>query len=261
MKRWSVVALLVAAFASPASYAQLKNCTNLGANGTDYKIVVDDFAFVSANPEQNAALTALRDRLQFNVNVQLDMLKSAARESGNLTVLMRPVTCVGRRPSLDGSEFTAALAERLSDAKVVVEMWGTLDMQAGTRAMIGYAIPPVQHYFTQSEAPPIHLLSYPKTGIGAAEALENLPELPAFALVGLGTKAARNGSYDLAVWAFTRAEAAITQAQPTVANPNLEALLAYVQRAACVTRASAKSDPGYRGALKLVPAQSCGATP
>src|SRR5262245_52366309 len=248
MKRWPALALLAGTLARPAGHAQRSNRADLSAISGQYKIVLDDFAFVSANAEQNAALTALRDRLQFNVNVQLDALKSAAREFGNLQVPMRPVTCAGRRPSPEGSEFTAALAERLSDARVVVEVWGTLDMHSGTRARIGYVIPPVQRYFAPDEAPAIHLLAYPKTGAGPVEELENLPELPAFALVGLGTKAARAKNYDVAVWAFTRAEAAIVQAQPAVSNPNLDALLAYVQRSACQARAGAKSDPGYKGA-------------
>jgi hypothetical protein len=119
-------------------------------------------------------------------------------------------------------------------------------------------MPPVQHYFDQADAPPLHLLSYPKTGAaGSIAELENLPELPAFALVGLATKAAKANRYDLAVWAFTRAEAGIADAKLAGPNPRLDALLGYVKRAACETRSSARKDPGYRGPLTLVPAQAC----
>lgn len=258
-------ALLCFALAAPA-YAQLKNCASLNSNPSDYKIVLDDFSFASGAAQQNADLAALRDRLQFNLNVQLDALKASARQlDRTLQVPMRPVVCAGRQPSLDGSEFTDALAERLSDGRVVVEMWGTLDLRAANggvpmpRAMIGYAIPPVQHYFSESEAPAIHLLAYPKQGGGqTVEELENLPELPAFALVGLGTKALRANRYDLAVWAFTRAEAGIRDALLAGSNSNLDALRGYVQRAACTARQQAHADAAYAGALKLVPAQPCG---
>jgi hypothetical protein len=266
---WLAGVIAASTLSSPSAYAQLKNCASLNSNPGDYKVVLDDFAFASDAAKSNADLAALRDRLQFNFNGQLDLLKASARKlDRNLQVPMRLVFCAGRRPSLEGSEFTEALAERLSDERVVVEMWGTLDVRSNAggavapRAMIGYAIPPVQHYHTDDEAPPIHVLAYPKSGAPqSAEELENLPELSAFALVGLGTKAARANRYDLAVWAFTGAEAGIRDAQLAGSNQGLDALLAYVKRAACLTRASARSDQRYSGPLTLVPAQTCGDAP
>jgi hypothetical protein len=38
---------------------------------------------------------------------------------------------------------------------------------------------------------------------------------------------------------------------------DLDSLSAYVKYAACQTRAKAKADPNYVGALKLVPPQAC----
>ena len=262
-------AIVACMLCAPNAHAQLKNCASLNANPGDYKVVLDDFAFASDAAKSNADLAALRDRLKFNFNGQLDLLKASARKlDRNLQVPMRLVFCAGRQPSLDGSEFTEALAERLSDERVVVEMWGTLDMRSSAggalapRAMIGYAIPPVQHYHSDAEAPPIHVLAYPKIGgAQSAEELENLPELSAFALVGLGTKAARANRYDLAVWAFTGAEAGIRDAQLAGSNQGLDALLAYVKRAACLTRASARGDQRYAGPLTLLPAQTCGESP
>jgi hypothetical protein len=227
--------------------------------------VLDDFAFASAAAQANAGLAALRDTLQFNFAGQLDVLRAAARQlDRNMQVPMRLVFCAGRQPSLDGSDFTAARAEQLSDERVVVEMWGKLDLSAvagGTpapTARIGYVIPPVQHYVDEADAPPVHVLAYPKTGAaGSIAELENLPELQAFALVGLGTKASRANRYDLAVWAFNRAEAGIADAKLAGVNPRLDALLTYVKRAACETRTSARKDPDYKGPLTLVPAQAC----
>lgn len=249
-----------------AAHADLKNCDNLSANPGDYKVVLDDFSFATPAAQANAQLAALRETLQFNFTGQLDVLRASARQlDRNLQVPMRLVFCAGRQPSLDGSDFTAARAEQLSDERVVVEMWGKLDLSAAAggapapSARIGYVIPPVQHYVDEADAPPVHVMAYPKTGaVGSIAELENLPELPAFALIGLGTKAAKANRYDLAVWAFTRAEAGIADAKLAGANPRLDALLAYVKRAACETRTSARNDPNYRGPLTLVPAQACG---
>lgn len=268
VSRWPQLAgILVLLLASATSaHAQLKNCANLNANPGDYKVVLDDFSFASAAAKENVELAALRDRLQFNFNGQLEALKASARQlDRTMQVPMRLVFCAGRQPSFDGSDFTAALAERLSEERVVVEMWGRLDLSAvaggalAPSARIGYVIPPVQHYIDENDAPPMHVLAYPKTGTaGSIEELENLPELPAFALVGLGTKAAKANRYDLAVWAFTRAEAGIIDAKLAGANPRLDTLLTYVKRAACQTRASAGKDLNYKGPLTLVPAQPCG---
>jgi len=251
----------------PMAHAALINCANLNLNPGDYKVVLDDFAFASLPAKNNADLAALKDRLQFSFNGQLEALKASAKKlNQNLQVPLRIVTCVGRQPSPSGDEFTDELAEHLSDERVVVEMWGTLDIKVvGTttspRAMIGYAMPPVQHYGA-GETPAIHVLVYPKSGNAqSADELENLPELSAFALVGLGTKAARASHYDLAVWAFSRAEAGILDAKLGGSTAELDSLLAYVKHIACTTRARARTDQNYAGSLKLLPPQACEGAP
>lgn len=254
-------ALLVLCIASPLAQAELRHCDSLSANPGAYKVVLDEFAFASQAAKENATLARLHETLQFNFQVQVEALNQSAQElNDRLKVPMRVVFCKERQPQFDGSDFTSQLAERLSDSRVVVEMWGRLDLNATPggaptpRARIAYVMPPVQHYLDDDEAPPLHVLVYPKVGSPrSVEELENLPELPAFALVGLGTKAARAKQYDLAVFAFTRAEAGILDAKLAGPNAGLDALLAYVKRAACETRASAHGDRSYSGSLKLVP--------
>jgi hypothetical protein len=262
------VAFAWALLALPA-HAELKNCSKLIDSPGDYKVVLDDLAFASTAAQNNPDLAALRGRVQFNFTGQLERIRASARElNSSLEVPMQLIVCEGRKPSLNGSEFTPQLAEALSNERVVVEMWGILDLRttaaggAAPRVMIGYVIPPVQHYVTATEAPPIHVLQYPKTGAAQSpDELENLPELYAFALVGLGTKAAKANRYDLAVWAFNRAEAGILDARVAGPSDSLGTLLAYVKRAACLTRASAQKDHNYSGPLTLVPVKSCGAAP
>jgi hypothetical protein len=247
----------------PAAQAELRQCDSLSSNPGAYKVVLDEFAFGSDAAKANESLARLHETLQFNFEVQVDALNQAAQEiNKKLKVPMRVVFCKQRQPSFDGSDFTAQLAERLSDERVVVEMWGRLDLTttdgtAAPRARIAYMMPPVHHYLDEDDAPPMHVLAYPKVGSArSVEELENLPELSAFALIGLGTKAAQAKQYDLAAFAFNRAVAGIADAKLGGSNARLDALLAYVKRATCETRASAKNDASYTGPLKLAPA--CG---
>ena len=274
MKRKPVAAGMVLAIAAIAcslgpapAHAQLKNCALLSTSPSDYKIVLDDLSFGSEAAKNDAFLSGLQARLRFALTSQLNEIRASAKVlQSNLQVPMKLVTCDGRRPSLEGSEFTNALAANLSNERVVVEMWGTLELRKNAsgvttpHALIGYTIPPVQHYVRENVPIHLHLIQYPKTGAARSpEELENVAELYPFALVGLGTKAAKASLYDLAVWAFTRAEGGIQEAK-LAGGPNdaLDALLAYVKRASCMTRASALKDANYKGPLTLVPAQPCG---
>jgi hypothetical protein len=256
---------LAALLAAPAVDAQLRNCPKLTSDTNAYKVVLDDFAFASAAAGDDADLVALKNDLQFNFGAQLRTITSAAQKlNRDLAVPLVVVECPGRQPSLDGQEFTPELAETLSDSRVVVEMWGRFDLRSDAggartrRATVGYVIPPVQHYAGSDAAQPIHIVDYPKGGgpIATAE-LTNLPEMPAFALVGLGTKAARARRYDLAAWAFNRAEGGLLEAQGAAVNPDLDSLLGYVRREACQVRADARRDGAYTGPLKLGPDRPC----
>jgi hypothetical protein len=255
--------MLAALVLTAPTYAALINCAGLSANPGDYKVVLDDFGFTSSAAQSNADLAALKGRLQFNFNGQLEELRiAAARLKNSLQIPMRLVFCVGRQPSLSGDEFTNELAARLNDERVIVEIWGTFDLEgsapARPRAMVGYIMPPVQKYVQSSEVRPIAIIAYPKgAGAQAHEELENPSELSAFTLVGLATKAAQANQYDLAVWAFTRAEAGIADAKLGGASADLDALLAYVKSGACRIRNKAHADPAYMGALTLVAVAKC----
>jgi hypothetical protein len=106
-------------------------------------------------------------------------------------------------------------------------------------------------------------VNYPKPGAtGAIEELESLPEITAFALVGLGADAAHANRYDLAAWAFNEASTAIGNVKKAGTNADVEALLAYVTLRACETRNRARKDSNYHGAIKINRAlENCGAAP
>jgi hypothetical protein len=256
----------LAAFAgcAPAVHADLQNCANISANPTDFKVVLDDLALATA-ATPNADISDLNVRLRFNFMGEIDALKrSAVAINRDLKVPLRLVFCQGRQPSLTGDEFSDELARRLAGDKVVLEMWGQVGVSAvangapSALATIGYTLPPVQTFVDRAAAPPLLFMRYPKTGANIAiQDLESLPELKIVVLVGLGTQAVRGNRYDLAVWAFERADALFRAAKLASVNTELDQLSAYARLKACETRNAARQDPGYMGSLKVSALENC----
>jgi hypothetical protein len=178
------------------------------------------------------------------------------------------ITCAGRKPSVNGSEFTDRRVETLSDQRVVLELWGTLIENAGPaggsapHAIIGYIVPPLKHFHPNGSLASIHLVRYPKSAAtDPAQELQKLSEASAFALLGLALKAQRSRKYDLAVWALTRSEGQIHDAEVAEGLPFAARMREYLQRSACETGEAARADSSYQGALRLLPAENCGAAP
>ncbi len=249
-------------FVAATARAQLADCQALGAPGAQYKVAIDDLSIASATVPVDPELAQLRERLQFSLHGRIEALQAAASaKSPTLSVPLSVVDCKVRRPSVTGAEFTPQLAETLSNSRVVLEFWGTVEPRTGAAqsltARLGYVIPPVMFY--DSAAPSLHLIQYPKVAAGGAtvEGLEDLPELSAFALVGLATKADRAKNYDLAAWAFTNAEAAIGDAQRAGRTTSVENLARYVERQSCLMRNRARTDQEYSGGLKATLREEC----
>jgi hypothetical protein len=264
--RAAIAGLLV--LAPALSQAQLAECQMLGSGSRDYKVVVDELSLAAGATTGSTAMLNLKELLAFNLTTQLEEFRSDVATLGvNPAVELGLVSCPGRRPSLNGTEFTPQRVETLSDQRVVVELWGTLlasgdAATAGPHAMIGYVIPPLLHYRPAPSVPGRYLIQYPKVvGGEAADVLRKLPEASAFALVGLATKARKARNYDLAAWAFTRSEGRLRDAQQSGGAAELGSLLAYVRRAGCETRQSARTDALYRGPITLTPQENCGVSP
>ena len=264
MKKISTSGVLL--LASVVCQAQLADCQSLGAGSQAYKVVMDDLSFTTTAAAAGAGSANLRALLTFNLTTQLaEFQRDVAGLGLSPAVDLGLITCTGRKPSLNGVEFTAQRVEILSDQRVVVELWGTLldqgvDAAAGPHAMIGYVIPPVVHYGSPAGVPARFLFQYPKAG-GSSDVLHKLPEASAFALVGLAVKAQKARKYDLAVWAFGRSEGSIQDAQRSGETPELKSLLAYVKAAACQTRKSALADTQYGGPIKVSGAGNCVVSP
>jgi hypothetical protein len=261
--------IVFAVWGSPVC-ADLGNCADLAGFPERYKLALDDIVYAPQSAIPPPEQSALMNRLTFSLHGTLEDLNQAAARLESLSIPLQVVTCSGRRPSMTGQEFTAAEAEQLNDNRVVVEMWGIVEKRtgggapAGTQATLLYTIPPVQRYFPDGPPASLVKLVYPKphSGLTTEQALDRLSEVPAFVLIGLGTKAARAHQYDAAVWAFTQSQTYIREAQVGAKSAELDQLLAYVRLEACRTRLQAKADTqNYKGALRAVPAGDCTPAP
>ena len=88
--------------------AALKNCPDLSSFPGEYKVVLDDF-MIGAAAADAAMMSALKQRLQFDLNTQIARLQtSAANVPANQNARLRLVFCADRSPSFNGSEFTPA---------------------------------------------------------------------------------------------------------------------------------------------------------
>jgi hypothetical protein len=265
LKRLIACSIVIGA-AAPTAHAQLADCPAISGSSQAYKVVLDELHFATPAASNSATLKGLRELLAFNLALQLAEFQSdlASRPTQH-AVALSLINCAGRRPSVDGSEFSAQRAETLSDQRVVLELWGTLleDPGAGAvnrpHAVMGYVIPPLLH--TPPAAAPAgkQLVVYPGANVtDVTGALHKLPEASALALLGLALKAQKSLKYDLAVWAFGRSETQIRDAQVASGLPNADVLIAFVRRSACQTRQEARNSDTYEGPLKLLPAEACG---
>ena len=246
--------------------ADLRECAELGAGSTHYRVVIDELA-LPADSSAATALAELKRRIAITVSLQLkEFQDEVASKKVKPAIDMGVVTCVDRKPSPTGAEFTAARVETLSDQRVVLELWGNLfapgENQAVPRAQLGYVIPPVKHYLPGPTVQGLFLIEYPKEGAPQPDALKKLPEASAFALLGLAIKARKAKNFDLAVWAFNRSSGNIKIAQKSGGTgSDLQPLLVYIEVAMCQTREAARADPQYDGALDSTPNEICGGTP
>jgi hypothetical protein len=262
-KRWLGRALALGCLAwaaAPAARAQLVDCPEIRGNAAAWKVIFDEPAFTSPDLAADDELQKVRNRLYFTVDNQLQALSLEMQSAAQPPVVLLPVSCRGRRPR-DASDFTSSRSQDLTANRVVLEVWALLD---GTRqgdriadreAQIGYVMPPLRYYEPGSVAlPGFYRLRYPRAGAGLAGILEGLPEIPAYATLGLGLRAAKAREYDLAVQFLKRAEALLGRSAglgTDLTAIQQRALLDYAKRKSCETVTAALADPDYKGGLKL----------
>src|SRR4051812_30999393 len=175
LKAKAIVSLLL--LVPALGHAQLSDCDMLGSGSQAYKVVVDELSLATGVTAGSEAIRNLKELLTFNLTTQLEEFRRDVETlKVNPAVELGLIDCPGRRPSLNGTEFTPQRVETLSDQRVVVELWGTLlagsdATAAGPHAMIGYVIPPLLHYRAATAIPGQFLIQYPKAGGDAGEVL------------------------------------------------------------------------------------------
>lgn len=130
--------------------------------------------------------------------------KRDAQMAGIVSVPFRVAHCKGRKPKLDGSEFTKDLVKSLLSNQVVIEVWGRLGTrQVGNRkeptAKMYYLILPVRKASNDrsTQAPSLHRFDYPDRDIKSDEhvgLISNL-DLYAFIVAAIGLRAFENEEF------------------------------------------------------------------
>lgn len=253
-----LLVLLGLAFVAPAG-AQLVDCPGIRNNPSTFKIIFDDPSFARPGLEADSDLQTLKARLLFTVDGQLQSLAAELREAAQPAAQLVRVPCPGRHPRGE-SDFDLDRSQDLTASKVVLEVWATLDGRAqgnnlqDREARIGYALPPLRFYERGAPGlPGFYQLRYPRPGADLSGILTGLPEISAYATLGLGLKAAKAQDYDLAVQYLKKAEALLAAAgsSPDPDAANRRALVDYAKRKSCETVRAALADPGYAGGLKI----------
>jgi len=256
----STAACCLALAFTPPARAQIVDCPEIRGNSSLFKVVLDETAYARTGLDSDGDLQNIKAQLLFTVDGQLQELGMEMRQATQPPVQLLSVFCPGRHPR-GASDFDHDRSQSLTANKVVLEVWATLDAtrqgdKVGDRqARIGYAIPPLRFYESGAvDLPGLYLLRYPRSGADLVGILGGLPELSAYATLGLGLRAARAQDYDVAVQYLKKAEALLSRiagAGTDLNAVNHRALVEYAKKRTCETVKAALADPGYRGGLTL----------
>jgi hypothetical protein len=244
-----------------AAAAALVECPRISATPGS-KVVVDE---VRPSDGGAAALSALEERrLQNAIHQQIGQL-NAERPAE-----VQAVVCRQRWPE-GPDEFSPALSRNLLAHDVLIELWGESEQDL---ALIQYAVLPVR-LRAGSNLPGIYSSAYRFDGSGGIDTLfRDARELQAFTALALGFRAleqaqaastvsdadkvARSARFNDARSYFCEAERFLIEAEARADefgpdSQQWKALIALAAEGATETARTARADPAYVGALKLLP--------
>ena len=243
--------------------AALVECPAI-SDRTGVKVVVGDVRPIESSAT-GTALSPFEERRVLNaIHQQIGQL-SAERPTD-----VSAIICPHRWPERP-EEFTAALSRNLLDHDVLIELWGESDQSL---ALIQYAVLPVR-VRAGTNLPGIYASAYSFGAGGGVETLfRDARELQAFTALALGFRAfeqaraastvgdadkvARSARFNDARSYFCEAERLLSEAAARADEfgpdpQQWKALIALASDAASETARTARADPAYIGALKLLP--------
>jgi hypothetical protein len=176
--------------------AQLVPCRGLHS-GQDYKILLDDFVFVSQDLGSDQDMRTLLYRVR---DVLESRFQAASYIEGGSGLVVIP--CQGRKPSTD-SEFEPGMIQVLDSDGAVIEVWGLLDgtKRAGgftdEKASVHFVLVPLQRDQAASGISGMHHANY-SGATGYQKLFEQAKEIDAFVAFGVGIKSYKSAKYNQA---------------------------------------------------------------
>ncbi len=234
--------------------AQLSECQGIQREG--YKVLLDGLSYSQDIFRTDKDLRMFMDRLSWKLQTKIESLLTEGR-----AIRVMIITCPERRP-VDGSEFSKNIVDGLNSRDVVLEVWGTLDAIKerdkirNKEARIRYIVIPLKHY--KGSMGGIYLVSYFKESFGSEadfiDMLDQAAEFDALLFLGIGVKSLRARNYDLSLQCLRTAKLKledIARKKPGFAT-NQRELSDYIDNAVRDCIQTAKDDPEYRGAIRLI---------
>jgi hypothetical protein len=208
-------------------------------------------------------------RLHFHLDQQRD-----GRWINSPSTDVRFVLCLNRAPVADGQDFDAKLVESLFTHRVLLEIWGQLEVEqaagghAVPTAQINYLLVPLR-YAGNTDSPGtagLQRLRYPDEGAPASgdflQLIARPLDIDAFVAAALGVRLLRENSLGLAHRNLCRSNALLQQIEKRPLGrqqrKDLADLRAFVLKSASSAISRARGTPEGAGALSLQdPASPC----
>ena len=223
-----------------------------------FTVFLSEPAFSATAFPTKEAMRAFMARLHFHLDQQRD-----GRWVNSPSTDVRFVLCRNRAPEADGQDFDERLVESLFTHRVLLEIWGQLEMDpqeggpAQPAAQINYLLVPLRYEEFSEETNSLGLqrLRYPDQGEKASADFVQLIARPldidAFVAAALGVRLFREKSWDLAHRNLCRANVLLQQMEKRPLGKHqkkaIADLRAYVLKSASVVIAQAKSPPARFG--------------
>lgn len=235
-------------FVATDALAQIGDCPSIGRS-THYKVVLGDVGVPSAS----ADATALRERLIAKLRTTEETLRLEGEQRQ-----LETAVCPGHKPR-DRTEFDRRTVDDLNGLNVVLEIWGNVTpastASARDSARINFAMISLMRFEpTQASVLEVSFPRPPGSGNALSELmLSDALELRGLTALTVALRLQRDGRYDAAKRSYCEAHTLLDRvARAPNATPDWSTLSTFSRdRAADVVR-DARTDPDYKGALKLV---------